>query len=208
MQGAAEGGPRVRRWLRSAAVAFVVWLAVVPAVGWADTIAVGQGVNQAGLYLEFSDGAIYQFEVAFGTAPADMVTGLGLFDILESETDLTTVRMPFGDDVFIDGISFDGHDDAGFGGGDNWWHYWTWESDTTEWAASTVAVNDRLVGDGDADGWVYGRAGVPVPEPGMLMLWCCGALVGWRHRRQLRWFGREGVSEGSPPPEPVFCIRG
>jgi hypothetical protein len=127
----------------------------------ADPIEVGSGENQADVVIEFSSGAWYEFDVFFdGTT-----TGLGLFDIIEFETDLETVRLDFGFGEFIDGIIFDGHSDVGFGGGENWWHYWTREVGESSWTASFIGAADRTVTDGDADGWVYGNANPPVPEP-------------------------------------------
>ncbi len=42
----------------------------------AATIAVGSGVNQAELWVEFSDGTLYDFTVSFGEEEGDTVSGL------------------------------------------------------------------------------------------------------------------------------------
>ena len=56
----------------------------------------GSGENEANVVIEFSDGGLYTFEVGFdGTT-----TGLGLFDVIEAETTLTTVRDDFGFEEF------------------------------------------------------------------------------------------------------------
>ena len=145
----------------------------------ADLITVGSGVNQAELVIEFSSGALFTFEVLFGMEPTDTVTGLGLFDIVESETTLTTNRQDFGGSIFIDGITFSGHSDIGFGGGEDWWHYWTMDADASEWSTSFLAANQRLLSDGDTDGWVYGKAAPPgiVPEHGTFVGLLAGALL-------------------------------
>lgn len=143
----------------------------------ADTIEVGSGANQASLLVNFGDGAVYTFGVLFnGTT-----TGIGLFDLIEAETSLTTVRQTFGSDTFIDGISFDGHSNIGFGGGENWWHYWTMDTPPT-WDVSFISASSRVIEDGDSDGWVYGNANAPVPEPSAVLLLAGGAVLMLRRR--------------------------
>jgi hypothetical protein len=143
----------------------------------ASPIEVGSGVNDAALVIQFSDGALYEFDVNFGLTAADTTTGLGLFDIVEAATDLTTVRQTFGSSVFIDGIAFDGHNDSGFGGGDNWWHFWIRDAGEIGWTTTVASADDQIVEDGDANGWVYGSAGAPVPEPTTLALLAGFSLV-------------------------------
>ena len=131
----------------------------------AQTIPVGTGSSSAGVYIEFQDGAIYEFDVSFDGSP----TGIGLFDLIEADTSLTTVRGDFGFGVFIDGITFDGHSNVGYGGGDDWWHYWVREPGGV-WMSSSVGAGARVLSDGASDGWVYGHGGAPVPEPQTLTL--------------------------------------
>ncbi len=142
---------------------------------------VGTGENQAYLALHFSDDAQYLFDVNFtGTT-----TGLGLFDIIEAELSLTTVREDYGYGTFIDGISFDTHSDTGYGGGEDWWHYWTKDAELDPWESSLIGVSDRIVADGYYDGWRYGSALTPVPEPHTLaVLITTGALLVNRKRSQ------------------------
>ncbi len=155
----------------------------VAATACAEPMAVGTGEHSALLKINFwEDGPPaydYEFLVSFdGTA-----TGLGLFDIVEAETTLTTVRQDFGFGIFIDGISYDGHSHVGYGGGEKWWHYWTRDAGETDWTFSFVGVNERVVADGDADGWTYGRSGGPVPEPATLAVLGAG-LAGLLARRR------------------------
>ncbi|NLX14892.1 MAG: hypothetical protein GXY44_14755 [Phycisphaerales bacterium] len=144
----------------------------------AEMIEVGSGTNSANLYLEFKGVAVFDFLVYFdGTT-----TGLGLFDIIEAHTTLTTVRENFGFGVFIDGISYAGYDNNGWGGGDDWWHYWIKDGVNDIWQSPMYGVADRVIADGYSDGWIYGRAGTPIPEPAAVILLACGLLMGSRKR--------------------------
>ncbi len=106
--------------------------------------------------VEFSDGAFHAFGVSYSNPNT---TGIGLMDIIEDYTTLTTVRVNdpyFG--IYIDGISYNGHSNSGYGGGEQWWHYWVKEPATT-WELSWIGASSRTASDGGADGWVYGRDG-------------------------------------------------
>ncbi len=172
------------RCARSAAV----WMAAAAsvAVGAAEVkasaIDVGSGGDSAQVYVEFKDGAIFTFDVAFD-APT---TGIGLFDIIEAESTLTTVRQDFGFGVFIDGISFMGHSNVGFGGGDDWWHYWTKDAGEATWTSPPIGAADRVVLNGGMDGWVYGHGGPPVPEPAAAALMLIGGAMLARPGRRRR----------------------
>ena len=141
---------------------------------------VGSGGSTSTLVVNFSDGERYVFEVSYSPTK----NGMDLFDVIEGETTLTTVRI-FGG-AFIDGISYAGHDDSGYGGGDDWWHYWIREGDAEPWTAAGFGPVDRTVADGTWDGWVYGNGNPPlVPEPAALLTMAAGAaaLLGRRRRR-------------------------
>ena len=135
------------------------------------------------MFVNFKDGAVYHFDVKFGTDPGDTITGLSLFDAIEAETTLTTDRLDFGPfGIFIDGIDFDGHANAGYLGGEDWWHYWNRDG-SGPWVFGSTSASFRLLGDGDADGWVYGSAAAPVPEPASLGLLGIASLAVLRRRR-------------------------
>jgi hypothetical protein len=150
-----------------------IFFIIAGAAASAMTVEVGDGNNIADLYIEWSDGYIAEFLVYFET---DTITGLELFDVVESETTLTTIRQDYGWGVFIDGITYEAHSDIGFGGGENWWHFWINNNDQG-WFLPAYGVSDRVLHDGDADGWIYGRAGQPVPEPTTLVLLAIAAMV-------------------------------
>lgn len=147
----------------------------------AEKFTVGTGQNSAGLYIEWSDGYIAEFAVRFESVS---ITGLNLFDMVEASLGLTTVRLNYGTSVFIDGISFNGHSNIGYGGGENWWHQWIKNGDGNwEWGSG---VSERILNNGDSDGWIYGRAGEPVPEPLSVALFGLSGLILSRCRRQRR----------------------
>lgn len=161
---------------------------VLPAVSlWALPVSVGSGSHAANIIIEWSDGHIAEFLVGFDTPT---ITGLEAFDIIEADTalppisnPLTTVRLPFGNDIFIDGITQGIHSNIGYDGGDNWWHFWIKDSGQSDWASPAFGVTDRILADGDSDGWIYGRAGAPIPEPMTLSLLALGSLTLLRRRR-------------------------
>jgi hypothetical protein len=119
------------------------------------------------------------------------MTGTGLFDIIEAHTALDTARASFGDSTFIDGISYDGHANQGYGGGDDWWHYWTKSDSASPWVSSMVGASDRVVTDGAWDGWVYGSGLAPVvPEPaGVILLGATTLLLARRRPVARKAFG-------------------
>lgn len=151
-----------------AVLAAIVWVA--PA--FATAIPVGTGASHAEVYVEFQDSAIFTFDVAF----SGLANGIGLFDIIQAEQSLTTDRQNFGWGEFVNGIAFQGHDNSGYGGGENWWHYWTREAGG-DWASPPYGAADRVVVDDVADGWIYGRAGAPMPEPVTAGLLIAGAVL-------------------------------
>jgi len=169
------------------ALALTVLLAV--AASYAAIIPVGSGDHRAIVVINWSDGGVQDFDLAFSS---ESIAGMEAFDLIEAETTLTTVRQDFGWGVFIDGISFRGHSDVGYGGGEDWWHYYVRDAGEPAWTTPSYGVADRTLTDGDADGWVYGSVDPPhVPEPaaGTLLAVAAAAVL---RRRSIRRPARDG----------------
>lgn len=175
--GAGLAGIWVKRMARFVAAGVLLGAA---AAAPAAVIPVGSGSDQAYVQVEFGDGAVYTFEVSFDGS----VKGLGLLDIIEANTTLTTVRIDFGWGVMVDGFIYDGHSNIGFGGGENYWHYWVKDPGQSEWVYPSYGAATRSAADGSWDGWVYGRAGAPIPEPAAVLL--TGTATGLVLRRYRR----------------------
>jgi hypothetical protein len=176
------------RAIQSALLVAALALAA-PASALPIEASVGTGPDTADVVLEFQDGAGFLFEVAFDETLS--ISGLEIMQILETElTSFSLTILDFGFGLFIDGISYDGHSDSGFGGAELYWHYWTKDAEIDPWVFSQIGAVDRIMGDGAWDGWVYGTAGAPIPEPST------GLLVG------LGLIGLAGFGHGSPNTGP------
>jgi hypothetical protein len=123
---------------------------------------VGSGDKYAKVLVEFGDGAIYAFGVSFSDPNT---TGVGLMDIIESGTTLTTSRKYY--DYLgwiIEGISYDGHSSTDAWSPQNpdaWWRYWVNDPPSAWQMPWDYGASTRIATDGCADGWVYGQDGVP-----------------------------------------------
>jgi hypothetical protein len=148
--------------MKTKCVLLLASLFLLPGVAAAAPVEVGTGVNTASVYIEWSDGFSVEFLVRFGQTESDTTTGLGLMDVIEAETELTTVRNDFGWGVFVDGIEYQEHSDVGFGGGELWWHYWENNAGSRNpWLSSMTGAGGRTVAHGDADAWIYGHGDEP-----------------------------------------------
>ena len=160
---------------------FILLLLAEPSRAIPIEASVGTGPDLAIVVLEFQDGAGYAFEVSFDDSLS--TSGLAVMQVLEAEiTSFTLTILDFGFGLFIDGISYAGHGDSGFGGGELYWHYWTKDAEIDPWTFSLVGAADRIVNDGAWEGWRFG-AGEPLPEPGTGLLVGLG-LAGLAGRRR------------------------
>ncbi len=148
----------------------------------ATVIPVGSGANEASVQVDFADGASYTFFVSFDGA----MTGMGLLDVIEANTTLIVTRSDFGWGAFVDGFTYDGHSNVGYAGGENWWHYWVKEAGESSWTSPSYGAATRAVADGSSDGWVYGRAGAPIPEPAAVALIGAASFFVLRRSRRAR----------------------
>jgi len=167
-------------------ISLVFVLTVISSLAIAIPVEVGTGVNTAGVYIEWSDGFFAEFEISFGQTGSDTVTGADLMLTLDSELgDFTFEYTNWGTegepDLFVDGIGYLGHYNSGYGGGANWWHYWIKDAGELEWTSPLYGMSSRTVGDGDMDGWIYGRD-TPVPEPATIALLALGGIMLRRQR--------------------------
>ncbi len=159
--------------------------AVVASANAAESVLIsewaGAGPHQARLVVNFADGAAY----AFGYRFDGPLTGLGLLQGLDApNTGLDVQFQDFGWGVFVDGMAYAGHANAGYGGGENWWHYWL-SDDGIHWTMSMYGAADRSLPDGAWDGWTYGSAApptVPVPEPTAAVSMALSAMLACRRK--------------------------
>lgn len=146
--------------------------------GYSAIETVGTGANTAYVGVSFKDGADYLFAVNFN----DSMTSAGMLHLLEDETGLDVDFQDFGWGEFVNGLSYDGHSDIGYGGGEDWWHYWI-SDDAETWTSPWFGIADRVVVDGSIDGWRYGYSYTPIPEPMTVGLLGLGGLLVVRRRR-------------------------
>jgi hypothetical protein len=146
--------------------------------------------NTSVVQVQFKDDAFYQFNVSYdGTA-----TGIDLLRMIEDAEigfDATIQDHGFGE--YVDGLSYDGHSNAGYGGGEDWWHYWTRDSEADDWSQpQEYGASGRTAADGTWDGWVYGsdtppgtsQAGTSLPEPATFAIVGLGSVVLLQRRRR------------------------
>jgi len=167
-------------------ICLIVVLVVTSSAVIAAPVEVGSGVNTAGVYIEWSDGFVAEFGINFGQTASDTITGADLMLTLDDKiADFTLGYTNWGSeenpDLFIDSMEYLGHINSGFGGGADWWHYWIKDAGQTEWTSPFYGMSNRTVGDGDMDGWIYGRD-TSVPEPATIVLLAIGGFM--LHRKK------------------------
>lgn len=169
-------------------VLVIAALAITDSSAIAIPVSVGSGANTAGVYIEWSDGFWTEFEVGFGLSGADTITGLALLQELDSagSIDFTLTTKDWGWGITIEGMEYTDagvtHYNPGWVVDEDWWHYWNKDVGATDWLFSSVGGDARMVGNGDMDGWIYGRAGSPIPEPCTVALLGLGGLLVVRRR--------------------------
>jgi hypothetical protein len=158
----------------------VMMVVVMGGVAMGGLIQVGSGGSFANVTVNWSDGYVAEFKILFETSTISGFDAMNQIDSAISNFDLTISDYGWG--AFIDGISYAGHSNIGYSGGENWWRYWIKNGDSSSWGTSGIGASGRVLSNGDSDGWVYGNAGYPIPEPATLLLLAFGA--GWLSRKK------------------------
>jgi len=168
-----------RMWM----VVLCVLVAAVSAS--ASPIVVEKPKDSATVFVQFKDGASFEFEVFFDAPQEEeTVTGLDLIGWVGEQTPLE-IAYGYGGG-YVDGMSYDSdqdgtpeHENAGYVAPDDWWHYYTAEEGDTDWTSSMVGAGGRTVVDGSMDAWVYGSPNPPstIPEPMTMALLSIGGLA-------------------------------
>jgi hypothetical protein len=156
----------LRRGARSPAlsIAFAALASLPASAGFVSTTEVGTGTRQATVQIEQDDGDSYLFLVRFAS---DSFTSWDALLTIDAQLDSFALEFQtysFG--VFLTGITIDG--DRDFGTGDLWPipNYWQfWIDNGSEWEASMVGAQARVLTSGDADAWVFGSNAPPQPIP-------------------------------------------
>lgn len=125
---------------------------------------VGSGFAHANVVIEFGNGEIFYFVVLF--EPLTFPSGLDLLLTLEAELpSFVLILEDFGFGVFVNGIAYEGNADVGFNPPFGFWQYWRGLPLLETWILSPVGASDRVVTNGDWDGWRWGDPDPPEIEP-------------------------------------------
>ncbi len=150
----------------------------------------GTGSNEVLLVVDFwpDNGADDSF--AFGYRfETPSITGQDLLNGLAAATNGLTFADGGGfvsDFWYDDGVTVH---HTGYDWPNSWWSYWGSDDFGETWAASFVGAGDRILADGDTDGWLAKPGSdstsapvTPVPEPGTGALLAVGAMALLRRR--------------------------
>ncbi|HWB55083.1 MAG TPA: hypothetical protein VG722_12855 [Tepidisphaeraceae bacterium] len=146
----------------------------------ASIIPVGTGDSTSYVVLNFSDGAVYQFDVSYDASSSP--TGMDLLNEIAASQPLVIDAQTYDIGTYVNGLTYGSDSDDGYAGGDDWWHYWVRDSESDPWTSPADLASNRTVSNGSWDGWVYGNDSAPVPEPAMALS-ASGLLLLIRRRR-------------------------
>ncbi|MHB0912590.1 MAG: PEP-CTERM sorting domain-containing protein [Armatimonadota bacterium] len=150
----------------------------------------GSGSNTATCVIDFG-ATSYAFNYSFDGSK----TGWDMIQALDAETGLDITYTDYGWGIIVDSFSYGAQSEPnGVADDGMWWSYWT-STDGSTWASSWVGCTDRVLADGDWDGWSWTTSdenwnpvdapSAPVPEPGTLLGLASlagAAWVGFRRR--------------------------
>ncbi len=136
---------------------------------------VGAGSNRAGFVIDWNDGPSPQ-ALAWGYRWDGQATGWDMLTAIVGQTDIytydehgevdsittitgadphLTARMTdFGWGTMVDGFAYESDDLSHPPTTTDWWSYWTSE-DGVVWDSAMVGMTDRILADGDWDGWGF-----------------------------------------------------
>jgi hypothetical protein len=140
--------------------AAVAVLCVLAGAGLAQPVDLGAGEHLANLVVNFKDGANYWFSVPFNPGEA-ADSAWARADELSS---LNVTLVSYGTGQFVDGVSYDGHSNSGWQGGEDWWHQWQRSGIEQPWAMG-MGVSSQTLTDGCWSGLVYGSTSPPADSP-------------------------------------------
>jgi hypothetical protein len=114
------------------------------------TQTVGAGSQESFFVLDFQDGSV-DHNYAFGYFYDGAKTGADLISALSSGAGLGVTYLYNGG--VVNGFSFNGHSEAGFGA-DGYWSYWLGTNGQT-WKSSGAGIKSRPLSNGSWDGWSW-----------------------------------------------------
>jgi hypothetical protein len=119
----------------------------------AQPIELGTGDHPANLVVNFKDGANYWFTVPFTPGETAENAWVRADDL--SSLEVTLISSEWG--KFVDGVSYDGHSNAHYLEGEDWWHQWQRSGIDQPWTMG-LGVSSHALTDGCWDALVYGSA--------------------------------------------------
>lgn len=162
-------------------------------------ISVGSGADTAYVQVEWADQHSEVYAVHFGSTPADTIDGISALQIIDAALPSFSVDVQsfvFGGvtSSFVNGITSGSHTNSGYDAGTfSYWSYWNRDTDADAWTLAAAGASDRLLSDGNWDGWYYSPGSTApesvslvsaVPEPASAIAMLAGVpLLAVRRRR-------------------------
>ncbi|MCC6685652.1 MAG: hypothetical protein IT205_01540 [Fimbriimonadaceae bacterium] len=147
----------------------------------------GSGSNQAALVIDFNDGQTPR-SYLWGYRWDGAATGEdALRAVVEADIALTATFDVFSFGASLNTVTYLGHSQSQNSNPGQYWSYWVTTNGHDDWVFSNLGMSDRLLANGDVDGWAFSNPnynGLPptvpvaaVPEPVSLATLSLGILV-------------------------------